>query len=398
MSRRFSSCLAFSALALMLSACARDMAPSSPVVQSLPPPASAREAGVDHASPLNLSGIAPEAAARALAAFRVSCPVLLTRTDISGLTEAEDWRAPCQSAATAQDAVRFFEEAFAAVRVGNGQALATGYYEPEIKASRTPAPGYTAPIYRRPPDLVEADLGLFASSLKGRQLRGRLRDGRFIPYADRAEIEAGSLAGRGLELAWAADPVELFFLEVQGSGRLSLPDGSIMRIGYDGQNGHSYTAIGKLMRDRGLLPPQNISMQAIMDWLLANPDAGRALMNENKSYIFFREVTGPGPLGALGLPVAARATVAADPRFVPLGAPVFLMTDRSEANGLWVAQDVGGAIKGANRFDTFWGAGSEARQIAGGMLARGSALVLLPKASLARLALEARDAATPSQR
>ena len=170
---------------------------------------------------------------------------------------------------------------------------------------------------------------------------------------------------------------------MQGSGRLRLPDGNVMRVGYAGQNGRDYTGIGKLMKDRGLI--QAGSMQDIMAWLRANPAEGRAIMNENRSYVFFRELNGDGPLGALGLPVTPRATVAADPRFVPLGAPVLLTLDRPEATGIWVAQDTGGAIKGANRFDTFWGAGADARTIAGGMQARGTAWVLLPLGSYARL-------------
>ena len=205
-----------------------------------------------------------------------------------------------------------------------------------------------------------------------------------MPYFARADIvDSGALTSRGLELAWAADPVEFFFLQVLGSGRLRLPDGSVMRIGYDGQNGRDYTGIGKLMKDRGLI--QAGSMQDIMAYLRANPDEGRAIMNENKSFVFFKELTGAGPLGALGLPVSPEATVAADPRFVPLGAPVLLVVDRAEANGIWIAQDTGGAIKGANRFDTFWGAGERARTIAGGMSARGTAYVLVPIGTVARV-------------
>jgi len=164
-----------------------------------------------------------------------------------------------------------------------------------------------------------------------------------------------------------------------------LPDGNVMRIGYANQNGREYIAIGRIMREHGILQPGRTTMQDITAFLRANPEQGRAIMRENKSYIFFQELKGAGPLGALGLPVTPRATVAADPKFVPLGAPVLLTLDRTEANGLWVAQDTGGAIKGANRFDTFWGAGDEAARIAGGMSGRGTAYVLLPKGSVARL-------------
>jgi membrane-bound lytic murein transglycosylase A len=206
-----------------------------------------------------------------------------------------------------------------------------------------------------------------------------------VPYWDRGQIEDGALAGKGLEIAWAADPIDLFFLEVQGSGRLRLPDGSVMRIGYAGQNGHDYTGIGALMKSRGLLGPGQTSMQGIVAWLRANPEEGRAIMRENRSYVFFKELTGPGPLGALGIAVVGGVSIAADPAFIPLGAPFWMDVDRPEADGLWIAQDTGGAIKGANRVDTFWGAGDEAKRIAGGMLARGQGVVLIPLASAARL-------------
>lgn len=325
-------------------------------------------------------------AARALEAFRISCPSLIKRTDASGLTRAEDWRAACDAARTTQasGATAFFARYFEAVQVADGKAFATGYYEPEIAGSRTRRAGYEVPIYGRPADLIDVDLGTFSDNLKGRSIRGRVEGTIFVPYHDRTAIEQGALAGRGLEIAWAADPVELFFLQIQGSGRLRLPDGGIMRIGYASQNGRDYTGIGKLMLDRGILLKGQASMQGIMGYLRANPEQGRAIMRENKSYVFFRELTGAGPLGAMGYPVTGRGSVAADPKFVPMGAPVFLSMDRQDATGIWVNQDTGGAIKGSNRFDTFWGAGDEARAIAGGMAARGTAWLLLPKGTLAR--------------
>lgn len=332
-------------------------------------------------------GISAAGASAALAAFRISCPSVLRRADTSGLTQPGDWTAACTDARTVRDAdaIAFFDRHFASVQVGDGKAHATGYFEPEILASRTRAPGYDVPVYRRPPDLIEVELGDFAQDLAGRKLRGRVEGQRLVRYADRAAIDAGALAGRGLEIAWAADAAEFFFLQIQGSGRLRLPDGSVMRIGYDSQNGHDYVGIGRLLRDRGALAPGQATMQGIIDYLRADPVRGAAVMRENPSWIFFRELTGAGPLGALGLPVTARVSVATDPKYVPLGAPIFLSMDRAEPGGLWIAQDTGGAIKGANRVDTFWGAGPEARAIAGGMSARGVALILLPKASVARL-------------
>ncbi|MEQ8311714.1 MAG: murein transglycosylase A [Sphingopyxis sp.] len=331
--------------------------------------------------------IPAEQAARALAAFRISCPSVQRRADTSGLTQGADWNESCNAAKSwaDSDALTFFARHFATVQIGTGSAFVTGYYEPEIAASRTKQPGYDVPIYRRPDDLVDVDLGQFADDLKGRKIRGRVENGNFVRYYDRLAIESGALEGRGLEIAWAADAAEFFFLQVQGSGRLRLPDGGVMRIGYDAQNGRGYVGIGKLLLDRGELQRGQASMQGILDYLRADPVRGAAVMNENPSWVFFRELTGPGPLGALGVPVTGRASVAADPKYVPLGAPVFLSLDRAEPNGLWVAQDTGGAIKGANRFDSFWGAGDDARAIAGGMAARGSALLLLPRASVARL-------------
>ncbi len=321
---------------------------------------------------------------RALQAFKASCPVLVTRRDQSELTQPGDWIALCNeaSALSPEYASAFFYYRFDWARVADGKAFATGYYEPEIEGSRVPLPGYV-PIYRVPPDLVRC------TQLDGTTGRGRIDEtGTCALYFTRAEIEDGRLAGKGLELAWAKDPVDLFFLEIQGSGRIHMADGSVMRVGYAGQNGRDYVAIGRLLRDRGILPPGGASMQAIKDWIRANPDQGRELMRENLSYVFFKELTGEGPLGALNVAVTPRVTVAADPNFVPLGAPVFLKMDRPEGNGLWVAQDTGGAIKGTNRFDTFWGAGPEAVTLAGGMSASGEALILIPKGTATRALAE----------
>jgi membrane-bound lytic murein transglycosylase A len=361
--------LALASFAL-LAACAGRQIP--------PPPANAREAGVALVPPAPV--IYDQWAQRALAAFRISCPVLVRRKDQSGLAQGADWVPLCAASATVplEQAATFFRDNFDWVRVGTGKAFATGYYEPEIQGSRVPQPGY-APIYTVPPDLVRCTR---PDATTG---RGRVDEtGTCVPYYARGDIEAGALADKGLEIAWAVDPVELFFAEIQGSAQVVFPDGTSMQIAYADQNGLPYTAIGKLLRDRGILPQGGASMQSIKAWMRANPDAARDLMRENASYIFFRVLNGPGPVGALNVPVSARATVAADPKFVPLGAPVYLAVDRPEAYGLWVAQDTGGAIKGPNRFDTFWGSGPEATQIAGGMSANGVAYILLPKGAAAR--------------
>jgi membrane-bound lytic murein transglycosylase A len=367
-------------------------APAPTPAPQPPGPQTAVEAGV-RAGP-SLSGITPEQADRAYDAFKISCPAVTKRADASGLTRPADWVPLCTQAAAlpaSPDArLQWFANNFELIEVGEGKAFATGYFEPEIAGCRTRQPGCEVPVYRKPPELVEVDAA--AAAAAGTPRRGRLENGVIVPFFERSEIEDGALAGRGLEIGWAADPIEFFFLQIQGSGRLRLPDGGVMRIGYAGQNGREYVGIGRVMRERGLLQPGGTTMQHIVAWLRANPEQGKAIMRENKSYIFFQELTGLGPLGALGLPVTGRATVAADPKFVPLGAPVLLQMDRPEASGLWVAQDTGGAIKGANRFDTFWGAGEEAARIAGGMAGRGRAWILVPKGTLARL-----YAQTPTQ-
>ncbi|GLI97274.1 murein transglycosylase A [Sphingobium sp. BS19] len=337
----------------------------------------------------------------ALQAFRISCPSLLRRNDQSGLTRGADWQQACSAASSWPDttATEFFSRYFESAQVGDGKAFATGYFEPEIAGSRTQRAGYAVPIYGRPVDLIDVDLGQFSDALKGKTIRGKVTGNTFVPFDAREQIVEGSLAGRAPIVAWAADPVEFFFLQVQGSGRLRLPDGGIMRIGYETQNGRDYTGIGKLMKDRGLI--QAGSMQDIMAYLRANPVEGAAIMDENKSFVFFKELTGAGPLGALGLPVTAEASVAADPRYIPLGAPILLSMDRAEPNGIWIAQDTGGAIKGPNRVDTFWGAGERARAIAGGMAARGSALLLLPIGTVARVTAQSTmmsDGRTPPLR
>ena len=341
-------------------------------------------------------GIAEPDAAGALRSFIESCPKLLVRSDTSGLTVAADWQPACTAAPgwpTGQ-AARFFAQYFETAGISGGQAFATGYYEPEIAGSRTHLPGYDVPVYKQPPDLIrDWPAETPAEQRTGRAPLGRYdATGVFVPYYERAEIEDGALAGKGLEIAWALDGIEMFFLQIQGSGRLRAPDGTIMRIGYAGQNGRDYVGVGSVMRERGLLGDQpgqySGSMQGIVQYLRDHPEEGRALMRENKSWVFFRELTGAndlgGPLGALGIPVRAESSVAADPAYTPLGAPVWLSVDRAEANGLWIAQDTGGAIKGPGRFDTFWGAGERAKTVAGGMSARGTAWVLLPKGVLAR--------------
>jgi membrane-bound lytic murein transglycosylase A len=357
-----------------------------------PTPPTAALLGADRGPSIPSLAVADADARSALASFVESCPRLLAREDASGLTRARDWEPACRAAPSwpAHEALGFFAEHFETAVIGEGSAFATGYYEPEIAGQRTRAPGFDVPVYRLPEDLVRAwPEDTPEDQREGRPPLGRYDEsGKFVPYYDRGEIEDGALAGRRLEIAWAADPIELFFLQIQGSGLLRAADGSRMRIGYAGQNGRGYTGIGALMRQRGLIgegTPYATSMQGIMQYLRDHPDEGRAIMRENQSWIFFTELTGDAPLGSLGVGVRRESSVAADPMYTPLGAPVWLDLDNDRADGLWIAQDTGGAIKGANRFDTFWGNGEDAREIAGGMSARGRALLLLPKGTLDRL-------------
>ncbi len=334
----------------------------------------------------------------ALGAFRRSCARLATLPGSApigpgGLAgSAADWRPPCAAAATVPEgddaaARRFFEAAFRPFALGdNGvpDGLFTGYYEPELRGARRPAPGFAVPLYRRPPDLVMVDLGLFRPDWRGEHIAGRVDGGRLRPYASRAEIERGALGQRGLELVWVADPVDAFFLEIQGSGRVDLPDGSAVELGYDGQNGRTYVPIGRLLVERGALPREAVSMQSIRAWLAAHPAQAPQLMDANPSYVFFRVLPGAGPVGAEGATLTAGRSLAVDRKFLPLGAPVWLdAADPAAPAGrlqrLLVAQDTGGAIRGPVRGDLFWGFGAAAAARAGMMKDRGTYYLLLPR-------------------
>jgi len=328
----------------------------------------------------------------AMTAFRRSCAILMKRPADMSLGIAgtvADWQAPCMAAAaldgaeTAADRA-FFETWFVPYKAGNnGRAdgLFTGYYEPELRGARQRDSTYATPLLRRPPDLVMVDLGQFRPAWRGERIAGRVVDGRLKPYESRAEIERGALDRYRLALLWVDDPVDAFFLQIQGSGRIRLPGGSYIRVGYDGQNGRPYVPIGRLLVERGILDRQAVSMQAIRAWIKANPEAGKALMAENPSYVFFRELVGDGPLGSQGTVLVAGRSLAVDRDFVPLGVPIWLdaQDDGDHLQRLMVAQDTGGAIRGPVRGDVFWGFGPEAEARAGKMKARGSYYLLLPK-------------------
>ena len=365
--------------------------------QVVPAPASAPRpdttAQVSRGPAVSTLSFTQEDAQGALMAFRASCPQLLRREDKSGLIDPRSWQRVCDLAATwpNADAARFFIQHFETAQLRDGRAFATGYFEPSIAGSRTPLPGYDTPVYAMPDDLVRSwPKDMPQSERTGRPPLGRIdANGDYQLYYERGQIEDGALAGRGLEIAWVKDPIEFFFLQIQGSGMLVDPQGRIMRIGYAGQNGREYVGIGRVMADRGLIGGDTgyaTSMQGIVQFLRDHPDQGREIMRLNKSWIFFTELT-TGPKGALGVEVTAGNTVAADPEAMPLGAPVWLDLDRDVADGLWIAQDTGGAIKGPNRFDTFWGNGERAAQIAGGMSGRGQAYLLLPRGTLDSLGI-----------
>jgi len=349
--------------------------------------------------------------AGALAAFRRSCGRLVRAG--SGLAgrgrdwriPATDWQAVCGRAGATDDAGarRFFEDNFSpvALRSPGNRGLFTGYYEPEIEGALSPSADYATPVLRRPDDLVSVDLGRFRGDLAGRRIAGRVVGGRLVPYPDRRAIVSGGLAANGLVIAWIKNPVDAFFLHIQGSGRIRLTDGTTMRIGYAGQNGHPYTAIGRLLVERGALRPDALSMAGIRRWLAGHPGKAAGLMAENASYIFFRRLDGAGPVGSFGAVLTAGRSLAVDPRFVPPGAPLWLVT-RPRPDGpsdnpaalrrLVVAQDTGGAIRGPLRGDLFWGGGPPAARMAGSMVHLGRYAILLPRGAVEAL-LKAGDVA-----
>ena len=304
-----------------------------------------------------------------------------------------DWASVCDEARNVPAGNRnraryFFESQFLAfeLRDRNARAgLMTGYYEAALNGSWQPQGTYHVPILSRPSDLVSIDLGRWREEWRGTQIGGRLDGQQFVPFPTRAEIEDGALDGRQLAILYVDDPIDAFVLHIQGSGRVRMADGGEVRLGYAGRNGHPYYAIGRELVARGILSLDAVSMPAIRAWLEANPTAGRQVMRLNKSYIFFRVLSGPGPLGAMGAPLTPERSIAVDPAFVPLGAPVFVSfahpVDRGRrVNRLAVAQDTGSAIKGPLRADFFWGHGDAAEYAAGVMRENGRFVLLLPKA------------------
>ena len=320
-------------------------------------------------------------------ALLVSCQALRWREVWRGVcARAMEHRAPSDEAAR-----RFLQDHFVPWRLANPdgalEGLVTGYYEPLIRGSRVRAAPYVYPLYAPPDDLLTIDLSATNPELRGMRLRGRMEGRRIVPYYSRAEIARGAAPVAGKEIVWVDDPIEAFFLQIQGSGRVRLESGETLRVGYADQNGHPFLSIGRYLVERGELKLGEASMQTIKSWAAANPRRLEELLNQNPSFVFFRELPldNPvnGPVGALGVPLTAGRSIAVDPRYVPLGAPVFLATTHPASatplNRLVLAQDTGGAIRNPVRADFFWGFGAEAGAQAGRMRQQGRMWVLLPK-------------------
>jgi membrane-bound lytic murein transglycosylase A len=310
----------------------------------------------------------------ALAAFRRSCPKLIAAPESKIVTDGGqktiapgEWKQICDSAAAVKEgdsraARRFFEENFRPLVVQT-RGNFTGYFEPELRGSRAPSRLFTVPVYRRPPDLKEQ------------------------PYYTRAEIEQGALKGKGLEIAWVQDPVALFEVQVQGSGRIHLAEGGMLSLGFDGSNNRPYTAIGGVLADMGVIRREDVTWPAIRDWLKRNPQQARDVMRKNERYIFFKDTRSSAATGAEGVALTAQRSLAVDTTFTPFGTPVWIDTSRPLAGKpgateiyrrLMIAQDSGSAIKGAARGDVFFGGGTQAADWAGRMVSGGRAIVLVP--------------------
>ncbi|HEY0588409.1 MAG TPA: murein transglycosylase A [Pseudoduganella sp.] len=358
--------------------------PAQPTVPAAPtPPAKAEFIPARFA---DLPGWERDDLRAAWPAFMLSC---------SKLAGGADWKEPCAIAKTvdanSQAAIRLFFESFfdphqVVAPDGSNSGLITGYYEPLLRGARKKGGPYQTPLYKVPDDMVIIDVGSVYPELAGKRVRGRLKGKRVVPYPAREEISRSGLPGN--ELLWVDDSVEAFFLEVQGSGRVQLPDGETVRVAYADQNGRPYQSIGKWLVQKGELTTEQATAQGIKAWIDGHPTRQQELFNANPSYVFFKEEKLPdpkvGPKGTLNVPLTPQRSVAIDRTQLPLGAPVYLNTtlpgdDELPLQRLMLAQDTGGAIKGAIRLDLFFGFGSEAADFAGRMKQRGSIWVLLPK-------------------
>jgi membrane-bound lytic murein transglycosylase A len=374
--------LAVLALGLLLAACTVEKPPPA-----VPPGLRLSRTAFDQ-----LPGWPDGGARTALAAFQRGCAVLMQKPDGTPMGGAGyagtvgDWRGACANADG--DARSFFTQNFTPYAV-SGDALFTGYYEPQIRGSHVPGGAFQTPVYGLPSDLVRADLSLFDPKLKGEHISGRVLGHALLPYPDRQEIETAGVKTAPV-LFYTDDPIAFFFLQIQGSGRVVFDDGASERIAYAGENGRPYTAIGRTLIADGSLAREEVSLQTIRAWLLAHPDRARAVMQTDRSYIFFQEKplgdVALGATGSLGANLTPLASLAVDPRLHALGAPVFVAADGPDpVHALMVAQDTGGAIRGAARGDIFFGFGPQAEARAGAMKAPGHLYVLLPNGLAAKL-------------
>jgi membrane-bound lytic murein transglycosylase A len=347
----------------------------------------------------DLPGWGDDTLLQALPALRASCGVLDAKPADAAVGPdgmagtAGDWRAACRALAAAgsadgtlRRAIETWFVAFAVADADGPEGLFTGYYEPELRGSRKRTAAYAVPLYRQPPDLVKVET-------EGEMQVGRMVDGRLRPYHTRKAIDGGVLAGQGLELLWLADPIDAFFLQAQGSGRVRLVEGGSLRVGYAASNGHPPTIIGRILVERGELTKEAATMQTVRQWLRDHPAETTALMQMNARYIFFREISGDGPVGSLGVALTPGRSLAIDSSLLPLGAPLWLDTtypaNTPEAGRplrrLVVAQDTGSAIKGAVRGDIYWGSGEAALRYAGPMKQPGRYYLLLPRSVADRM-------------
>ncbi len=356
----------------------------------------------------DLPGWSYAAAAESLPALQKSCAKMLTLPQGRTLPGAaiggtySDWAKACEAISAVQqpaDVGPILQQHFMPLEVslkGNTEGVFTGYYEALLQGSYVRTERYNVPLYMRPPELVMVDLGRFRSDLAGRRIAGSVKNGRLVPFESRADIEEGALAGRDLEVLWVDSAVDAYFLHVQGSGRVQMPDGSLLGIGYAAQNGHANQLIGRHLIEIGAIPREEMSGQAIRAWLAANPDEVLPVLKTDPSFVFFRELKdGVGPYGSANVVLTPGHSLAVDRKHLPLHAPVWLSASHPDPNDpaisdvpfnrLMVAQDTGGAINGEIRGDVFWGFGDAPEEIAGRMANKGRYWLLLPT----KLALQA---------
>ena len=345
----------------------------------------------------SLPGWSNDKVLNALPALQKSCRLVLRRLNRRNKSQEtvkkySDWQQSCDQITANNFNENTFREflkrtfnAYQISYLGSDVGLFTGYYEPTIYGSLKPSREYKTPIYPKPTDLIHVNLGEWKSSFESSHIVGRVVGHKLKPYFSRSDISKGALDGKISPLLWLKSEIDAFFLHIQGSGRVVLPDGEVYRLGYAGKNGRRYYSIGRYLIEIGAIPKENISMQSIKTWLKENPEKKKDVMNMNPSYVFFRKLKGKeGPIGSQGVVLTSGRSLAVDKRYSQLGAPIWLSANFDDENGkklqrLMVAQDTGGAIKGPIRGDVFWGSGEIAEQLAGTMKAKGSIYVFYPK-------------------